>query len=189
MFGKLTVIVGPMFSGKTTHLLSMVEVYQRGKRPFVLFKHGIDDRYAATEVVSHKEVGHPAIVVNNSKQLLEYVRELEVPVKAVFVDEVQFFEEALYNRAIFPLLKIGLNVFCSGLDLSFRNEPFQTVSVLLAHADEIVKCKSVCYDCGEYSGRVSFNIQEKVGQSDIDVGGDEKYIPLCLKCFVDRKQL
>lgn len=73
MSGKLTVVVGPMYSGKTSTLLSMIEIYTLGKKRIKVFKPVIDDRYSSDHVVSHSGQMAEAINVYDSSEIKEIV--------------------------------------------------------------------------------------------------------------------
>ena len=75
MAGKLTVVVGPMYSGKTSTLLSMVEIYTLGRKNIKVFKPLIDNRYSTDHVVSH--TGQKVLAVN-VKSSAEVTRAVEV---------------------------------------------------------------------------------------------------------------
>lgn len=63
----------------------------------------------------------------------------------------------------------------------FKNHPFETTMILMAHADTIVKKKAVCHRCGEYEGTISHKTVKD--DREIDVGGFEKYIAACRACY------
>ncbi len=180
--GKLTVIVGPMFSGKTEELLrrvriSFVEIYALGRKKHQVFKPALDDRYDASRIVSHTQAKVDARAVRHPGEILALLRGDE---KAVFVDEIQFLDLSL-REVILTLIERGVNVYCSGLDLDFRNQPFPTTMALMAHADEVLKKRAVCHECGEYAGTLSHKLVQD--QQVIDVGGDDKYIATCRTCY------
>lgn len=77
----------------------------------------------------------------------------------------------------------GVDVFCVGLDMSYKHRPFQTTASLMAIADEVIKKKAVCHVCGEYKAVVSHKTVNNSG-SEIDVGGMEKYIAVCRECYL-----
>ena len=64
--GKITVIVGPMYSGKTSELLSYAEIYKLGKKRYQIFKPIIDNRYRLQEIRSHSGMKESAIPIAHS---------------------------------------------------------------------------------------------------------------------------
>lgn len=175
--GHFTLVVGPMYSGKTSELISFVEIYTLGRKPVKVFKPVLDDRYGKACIVSHTNAKVDAIAVSASREIPPLITGEE---KAVFVDEVQFFDPGL-SEVLLDLTRRGIDVFCSGLDLNFRGQPFETTMVLMAHADAIVKKKAVCHRCGEYAGTISHKTVKD--DREIDVGGFEKYIAACRACY------
>ncbi len=174
--GQITVIAGPMYSGKTTELLTYVEIYRLGNKPYIIFKPIIDDRYGAEEIRSHSGMVEKAIPIQTAQKCLEHLGEE----KAVFFDEVQFFDEGLADIAK-ALRKRGKDIICAGLDMSFKENPFLTSVKLMGIADKVIKKKAVCHECGEYNGIISYKL---VGnESEIDVGGMEKYVAVCMDCY------
>lgn len=177
MAGKLTVIVGPMYSGKTTELLSYLEIYKLGKKKTLLFKPALDVRYGIDVVKTHSGLKAQAISVEFSKDMLSYLQE---KVDAVFIDEVQFFDKDLI-KVVRKLLDENVNVFCAGLDMTFKQNPFETTMLLLALANEVIKKKAVCHVCGEHNATLTYKISRD--DSEIDIGGKEKYIAVCRDCY------
>jgi len=86
------VIVGPMYSGKTTELLSYLEIYKLGKKKTLLFKPALDVRYGTDVVKTHSGLEAQAVSVEFSKDMLPHLQE---KIDAVFIDEVQFFDKDL----------------------------------------------------------------------------------------------
>ncbi|MGC9771590.1 thymidine kinase [Fervidobacterium islandicum] len=178
--GKLTVITGPMYSGKTTELLNFAEIYEIGRKKTLIFKPAIDTRYSADDVVTHKFHKMPARVVKDTKQLFEYYQTLKEKPDAVFIDEVHFFDAEL-AVIVKKIALDGVDVYCAGLDMSYLWEPFETTAKLMALADEVIKKKAVCEVCGEYKATLSYKLKSNGGV--FDVGGKDKYIAVCKECY------
>jgi len=176
--GRLVVIVGPMYSGKTSELLSYVEIYDLGKKKFKAFKPLIDNRYEETYIVSHNKTQVNATPISKPDEIL---KKIEGDEKAIFLDEIQFMNEDLKDIVV-ELRNKGVDIYCSGLDLTFKNNIFPTTSVLMSYADEVIKKKAVCHECGEYTGTISYKTIEN-DEGEIDVGGFEKYIAVCRDCY------
>lgn len=178
--GKLTIITGPMYSGKTTELLSFAEIYELGRKKILIFKPAIDTRYSKDDVVTHKMFKMPARVVGKAQEILEYYESLEEKPDAIFVDEVHFFDSDL-TKVLKTITLDGIDVYCAGLDMSYLWEPFDVTAQLMSIADEVIKKKAVCEVCGEYNATLSYKTRANGGV--LDVGGKEKYIAVCKECY------
>jgi len=182
MSGKLTMFIGPMYSGKTSALLSMVEIYNIGKKNFKVYKPSVDNRYSDDHIVSHTGQKYPATNVPNVKVLLEDFNKESKDLAAVFIDEIHFFNDDLIE-VVQSIIINDVDVFCSGLDMSFKHRPFETTIKLMGIADEIVKNKAVCNICGEYKAVVTHKINNE-SENELEVGGREKYIAVCRDCYL-----
>ncbi|MGC8820214.1 MAG: thymidine kinase [Fervidobacterium sp.] len=180
--GKLTVIVGPMFSGKTTELLNFAEIYELGRKKTCIIKPKIDTRYSQEDVVTHKLFKMPAHTVQNTQEFKDYFNSMSEKPDAIFIDEVHFFDTSLVD-AVKEIIKTGVDVYCAGLDMNYLWEPFTTTALLMAIADEVIKKKAVCEVCGEYKGTLSYKKMTSGGI--FDIGGKEKYIAVCKDCYED----
>ena len=96
--GQIEVICGPMFAGKTEELIRRANRLEYAKKKYLVFKPTIDDRYSTTEIVSHSNYRKNSICVKDSSEVLGYVTD---DIKAVIIDEVQFFDENIINVAEF----------------------------------------------------------------------------------------
>jgi thymidine kinase len=186
--GKLTVIVGSMFSGKSTELQRQGKRKEIAGQVVAYFKPKTDNRYNAEAISTHDGSDVEAYVVSKARHILGLVKQVEQQVGAtgtVCVDEVQFFDtEILY--VIETLLRRGVDVVVSGLDLDRFGEPFGVVPTLMAQAEEVVKVRAVCQSCGSdaYISAGKFQSDEQVV-----VGEKESYIPLCRSCYYEKANL
>lgn len=180
--GKLTAIAGPMFSGKTSKLLAMVNVFTRMGDKVLIVKPQIDNRYSGEgEIHSHDHRNAPALLFNGetAQDMLTAITEAK-PDKVIF-DEVQFFDKDKVKEVVIKLKKQGIHVIVSGLLYDFRRHPFGATSELIGLADESCELFAVCQKCGNFarhSERVSGS------QSQIEVGESDKYIAVCEKCHM-----
>ncbi len=177
MHGKLTVITGPMFSGKTEKLIHLIRIESDSGKLIEAFKPRIDNRYANDRIVSHSKLSFPAHAILSNESYASLVGTL--PVNLVAIDEIQFFAPWIVEE-ILNLLKRGIDVMTSGLDLTFQGHPFGVMPELLCLADEIHKLGATCAKCGLPATRSQRTVAV---QSDVLVGGAEAYEPRCLSCF------
>lgn len=177
--GKLTVIAGPMFSGKTGKLVAMVEVFTRMGHKVFTVKPSIDARYSQNEIYSHDHRKTPALVVDglSPEHIIDAI--IEQGVDKVIFDEVQFFDKEKVLAIIKKLKVLGAHVITSGLMYDYMRRPFGATPELLGLADERLELMAVCQKCGSlarHSERV------KGGKGQVDVGAADKYIAVCEKC-------
>jgi thymidine kinase len=178
--GKLTVIAGPMFSGKTGKLVAMVDVFTRMGHTVLTVKPKIDNRYGIRdEIHSHDHRKSAAIVVDG--EALEYIIEKIINSKAdkVIFDEVQFFDKPKILLIISKLRKLGIDIIAAGLLYDYKRQPFGVTPDLMGLADERLELFSVCQKCGSLARHT-----ERVGggKSQVEVGAADKYIASCEKC-------
>ncbi len=184
--GKLIVITGPMFSGKTSRLIEFLERERFAGRKVILFKPEIDKRYAENKVKTHKGIELDATVVRTNKAGVKAIYDVSSDYDVIGVDEAQFWdddsglEEALNNLAF-----MKKRVYVSTLNKDYKGVPFGVSERLLAYADEIYSLTAVCTKCGEdavFSQRMIDGVEESGPR--IVVGGKEAYQPRCRNCFV-----
>ena len=184
--GWIEVICGPMFAGKTEELIRRVIRMDYAKKNYVIFKPSIDNRYSESEVVSHNKRKVNAICVTNSNEFDKYLTD---EIEAVIIDEVQFFDEAVVEKA-HELAERGLRVICGGLDCDFKGVPFNIVAQLLARAEKVTKLTAICVCCGEEATKTQRIINGMPARYDdpiILVGEKESYESRCRKCHVVRR--
>ena len=141
--GRIEVICGSMFSGKTEELIRRLRRAEFAHQSVEIFKPSIDTRYAEEEVVSHEGKAIPSTPVDSSTSILLLAADTDV----VGIDEAQFFDENLINVCN-ELANRGTRVIVAGLDLDFKGIPFGPMPGLCAVADEVTKVHAICVRCG-----------------------------------------
>ena len=183
--GKIEVICGPMFAGKTEELIRRVKRMEYAKKKYLVFKPNIDNRFSTCEVVSHnkKRTNAINIDINNPNMVSKYITE---DISALVFDEVQFFNESLLN-IVKDYASRGLRIICAGLDKDFLGNPFGIMPNLLALADEVTKLTAICMVCGEEATETQRIIDGHPAYDDDDVvliGATESYEARCRKCHI-----
>jgi len=186
----LEVIIGPMFSGKTSELIRLVEREVYAKRKGGIFKVAFDKRYSAHQVATHNGLRYDAYTVASSTEGLRKIEEVTEAngLDAIGVDEVNFFPEAVVG--LLDRLADRKRVIACGLNLNFRAEPFPTTMELAARADRVRYLSAVCVVCGQEATRTQRLVAGKPAPRDspiIIVGGKELYEPRCRNCYVPPK--
>ncbi len=174
---SLRLIVGPMFSGKTTRLIEEIKKYSEDE--IVVAKPSIDDRYSKTEIVNHDGVSFKAEVVDYQRRgcLKDLNRE---GLRVLFVDEVNFFDYELLVGEVDFFIKKGVEVWLAGVEYDFRRELLGPMHFLRKKANEIVELTARCDNCG---GKAKYNYNKRPIEGQIAVGGEELYGACCEKCF------
>ncbi|MGG3561622.1 thymidine kinase [Neobacillus rhizosphaerae] len=180
--GKLTVIVGSMFSGKSTELQRQGRRKELAGELVAYFKPRKDNRYTPTAISTHDGTKVAAYVVEDAQSIREVLKQVEQQVGlvgTVCIDEIQFFDEKIV-AVVNLLLWDGIDVVCSGLDLDRFAQPFGKVPELLCMAEEVVKVRAVCHSCGEDAWVSAGTF---ISEEQIVVGESDKYVPLCRTCY------
>lgn len=181
--GRIEVICGPMFSGKTEELIRRLRRAEIARQRVVVVKPSIDDRYDARDIVSHSAQRLESIPVQTLDDIEDVARRLEPHVLGV--DEAQFFDEGLVELAE-RIADRGARVILAGLDLDYLGKPFGPIPALLAVAESITKQLAVCMVCGEPAAR-SQRVSHQLGTQSEDqvlVGAQDAYEARCRRCFV-----
>ncbi|MEM1029499.1 MAG: thymidine kinase [Myxococcota bacterium] len=176
--GRIEVICGSMFSGKTEELIRRVKRAVFARQPIQAFKPRIDDRYHTTRIVSHGAIAIDAVAVANSESILA---RMQPETRVVAVDEAQFFDRNIIAVAD-ELANEGRRVILAGLDQDYRARPFPPIPELMAIAEEVTKVRAVCAVCGRDASR-SQRLRPDLDATTVLVGGADKYEPRCRACF------
>ncbi|KKR78528.1 MAG: Thymidine kinase [Microgenomates group bacterium GW2011_GWB1_40_9] len=178
--GKLTVIAGPMFSGKTGKLVALIEVFTKMGYKVLTVKPAIDSRYGAKkEIHSHDHKKSNALVIGKEsvEEILQKI--LATGARKVIVDEVQFFDKDVIITVIMKLKKLGYHVIAAGLLYDYKRQPFGATPDLMGLADEHLELFAVCQRCGSLARHTE---RQRGGKSLVVVGASDSYIAACEKC-------
>lgn len=173
--GRIEVICGSMFSGKTEELIRRMRRASFAKQRVEIFKPAIDTRYSEENVVSHDQHTIQSTPVDSSSSILLLSSDADV----VGIDEAQFFDDGLV-KVCNELANKGVRVIIAGLDMDFQGRPFGPIPGLCAIADEVTKVHAICVKCGALA-----YISHRLVQNDKRVLLGEKltYEPLCRDCY------
>lgn len=173
--GHITLICGPMFAGKTSEMIRILERYERAGRRCVIVKFARDDRYAADAVVTHRGVRTPISTV--SVELLADANDAIAGADVIGVDEGQFYADVADWCAAHAAA--GKIIIMSYLDATFERRPFGPIGELVAMSETVVKLSAVC-GCGS---EAHFSKRTAGGTAIEQIGGEEAYRAACRVCF------
>lgn len=172
----LTIVGGPMFSGKTTWLIEYTKSLQ--KESYRIFKPNIDTRYATHAIVTHNGQSLPAFSIDHLKPSFP---PLSKKIKTILIDELNFFTFESIVVHIQKQLKLGRNVVGVGLFYDSYKQPFGATLGLSKIAHRTEELMSTCDNCGQKTARHSYRkIRTK---KQISIGAGESYGPSCDNCW------
>ncbi len=173
--GRIEVITGSMFSGKTEELIRRVKRAEIARLKTEIFKPAIDTRFDENAIVSHDLNSTVSTPVQQAVLILELAQDADV----VGIDEAQFFDYELLDVCN-KLAAQGIRVIVAALDMDFTGKPFGPIPGLMAIADEVTKLHAICLKCGR-PALFSYRLGNKPEQ--IILGEKELYEPRCRVCF------
>ena len=173
--GRVEVICGSMFSGKTEELIRRLRRAQFAHQKVEIFKPAIDVRYSEEDVVSHDQKHIPSTPIDSSASILLLTSDIDV----VGIDEAQFLDMGLVDVCN-ELANRGVRVIIAGLDMDYRGIPFGPMPALCAIADDVTKVHAICVKCGN----LAYVSHRKVANDKrVLLGETQEYEPLCRYCY------
>lgn len=180
--GELQLIIGPMYAGKSTELIRIINRYKCLNKNIIVINHALNNRYGSIGLTTHnKEKIDKCIIIDKLGDLTlnhqNYFNDADV----IIIEELQFFNDAFvcitdwcdnHNKT----------VIAAGLDGDFMRDPFGDVLRLIPHAEKITKLNALCKKCGDGTP-AHFTMRTITKDSKIMVGSDELYEAVCRKHY------
>ena len=173
--GRIEVICGSMFSGKTEELIRRLKRATFAKQRVEIFKPAIAVRYSEQDVVSHDQNSIPSTPIDSSASILLLAGDNDV----IGIDEAQFLDDGLVSVCN-ELANRGVRVIVAGLDMDFKGIPFGPMPGLCAVADDVTKVHAICVKCGNLA-----YVSHRLVKNDrrVLLGETQEYEPLCRECY------
>lgn len=176
MKGEIQLIIGPMFSGKTSELIRRLLKYNILKIPICTFRNSIDTRTETESLVTHDNKKFVnSITTDELLPHLETVTKYDV----VGIDEGQFFCDLIEFTK--KCVEMGKVVIVAGLDAQFNGQPFCSIVNLVPLAEKIDKLTAICATCQD---EASFTKRICESKESILIGGTNYYQAACRKCWL-----
>ena len=177
---------GTVSSAKTMNLLAVAHNYRSQGKRVILIKPRLDTRWGQEVILSRSGLEAQADLLVDADSRLDPAR--FAGVDCVLVDEAQFLSPALVEQLRMLTSNPGLPVICYGLRTDFRTRLFEGSRRLLELADSVEEVKVTCKFCNR---KAIFNMRLVNGTptaegAQIELGGDEKYVPVCSLCYARR---
>ena len=173
---KLELIIGPMFSGKSTELVRRVRELHQLEKNVLVIKPSIDNRYEKgdRELITHNNDSIKCNVMERLSELDEFVIKL---IDTIIIDEGQFFSD-LKETVLFWLAKYKINIIVAGLDGDYQRNPIGDILNLIPHSDVCTKLTARCVECRDNTPS-PFTRRTIQSNEQILIGGAEMYEPVC----------
>lgn len=178
MCGNLELIIGPMFSGKSTELIRKIRLLQKIEKKILVIKPIIDTRYNQTKITSHNFESVDCITINRLDEISD---ETVQQFHSIIIDEGQFFSD-LVSTVKKWVDNYNVNIIVGGLNGDFQRQPFGAILDLIPYADECIKLSSLCSICKDGT-KAPFTFRLLNLTDKILVGGSESYIAICRKHY------
>ena len=174
--GKIELILGPMFSGKSTRLIELMRKYVYKAKNTIMVKYYADQRYSQkSEVVTHDLIKYDSINCKILRNSFDTFKEYDV----IGIDEGQFFADLV--EVCEELALMGKIVLIAALNGDFRMEPFPVIQRIIAKADKIKLLKAYCFNCHKDA---KFSLRIVQSNETVLIGAGESYKPACRECHV-----
>ena len=182
-------IYSTMNAGKSTALLQASHGYRERDLGTMVFTSSKDDRYGESEVVSRIGLRTAAHTYTESDNILTMVQDQnkKSELNCVLIDEAQFLTKDQVEQLGKIVDELSITVMAFGIRTDFQGELFEGSKYLLAWADRLKELRAVCH-CGKKATmivRVSEDGSIIRSGDQVEIGGNERYLSLCRKCFYD----
>lgn len=171
----ITVITGPMKSGKTKKLINLYNMYTKCGYNNLIFKPYMDNRFSNTEIVSRDNDRVKCLNIHSIEDIYRLYNIYGID--NIFIDEFQFINGNIQQLLL--LKNKGINIFVCGLLKTSELKPFGLMPKVMNIANVKIYLTGICDICGN-SSRYSYYKGDKT--TDISIG-DTEYLSLCKKCY------
>ena len=174
-----------MNAGKSTNLLQASFNYKERGLNSLIYTAKIDTRFGESKVSSRIGLSEKAFTFDKNTDFYQSISELDFKLDCLLIDESQFLTKSQVLQLSNVVDMLDIPVLCYGLRTDFQGELFEGSQYLLAWSDKLVELKTICF-CGRKANMVLRQTEDgspiREG-SQIDIGGNEKYISLCRKHY------
>lgn len=180
---SLTVVTGPMFSGKTEALIALIKRAHDAALAIQVFVPASDTRNGVGVVKSHGGLDLAALGISawavTPDDHWEFGQRIRPRTEVVAIDEAQFFPSSLVDD-VHALLQRNLTVYIAGLDQDYLGRPFGPMPGLLALADHVRKLTAICARCRQDGATLTY--RNNPSTDLVLLGASDAYSPMCRPC-------
>ena len=171
----LELIMGSMFSGKTSALEKIYKQYRICSIECIVINFTGDKRYSDTMLSTHDKTTIPCIFVDT----LEDATVEASCYNVILINEGQFFPDLV--TWVEKRIREKKTIYVCGLDGDFQQNKFGHMLDLIPKADMYTKLKALCAHCKSGAeAPFTFRLSDSKEQTLI---GSDQYIPVCRQCM------
>jgi thymidine kinase len=179
--GSLELIIGPMYAGKSTELIRIINRFKCLDKNVLVINHAINNRYGSSSLTTHnRDSFDECIILDKLSDAVS--QEPFEKADVIVIEELQFFSDA-YDSIIDWIDFKGKCVVAAGLDGDARKLPFGDVLRLIPHAEKVRKLNALCKRCGDGT-KAHFSKRIVSDEQTVLVGSDDIYEAVCRKHFL-----
>jgi thymidine kinase len=178
--GRIELIMGPMFAGKSTELLRRVKRLEISGKKCLFVKYSADQRYSTNSISTHDQITRTAVSCKALEELGETWREYDV----IGIDEGQFFDDLVKFSS--TAANSGKIIITSALNGQFIQVGFPQIMELIPLCEKVKKLSSICKICLNTANYTFRTAKDSENLDDL-IGGAEAYMPLCRECLEFKK--
>lgn len=190
--GKLDIIIGPMFSKKSSELVDRLVLFSELGLNVLYINHSFDVRSTSTILSTHnpiidlKKLSDIKNLQIESLSTLKGVRRENFDV--IGIDEAQFFDDSLIDFVQVHVETYKKHLIVCGLNSTSTREKFGHILDLIPLCDTITNKRAYCHICGPSQKKALFSHKISKDTDKISIGGKDKYIALCRNCYLEKNQ-
>ena len=176
MSSYLELIIGPMFSGKTTYIINKYKFFNKNNKKILAIKPFIDNRYSNNnKIISHNQECIDCKIINKLSDVDNEIYLYDI----IIIDEGQFFDN-LKEIIINWINNYNLYIIICGLNGDYKKEKIGEILELIPYCDECIKLNSLCSICNDGT-KAPFTYRTIKSDEKILIGENDKYMPVCRK--------
>ena len=179
----LEIILGPMFSGKTSQLLTIYKTEKLSSRKVLVINYSLDTRYSDKDLSTHDKQMIKCRQTRLLRELYDIKSNRGVDLSlydTILINEGQFFSD-LYDWVTYVLSNYTVKIYICGLDGDFKRKKFGQILDLIPLCDKVCKLSAICAICKDGTpGIFSQRLSDEKTQTVI---GSDNYIPVCRRCY------
>ncbi|MFL2603155.1 MAG: thymidine kinase [Flavobacteriaceae bacterium] len=173
--GRIEVICGSMFSGKTEELIRRIK---NSNKSYKVFKPVTDTRNKQNKIESHSNIKIDATTIKNINEILVFKNKFDI----IGIDEAQFFSDDIIDVCN-TIANSGSRVIVAGLDMDYSGKPFGPMPFLMAIAEKVTKVHATCSETGEPA---LYSFRKTDDKETIMIGEKNEYKPLSRRAFISK---